>query len=85
MAIFKDLVIKGLYHAENGATDPESWTQMMIDNCGQEVKQHLDYIMPMSFMMAYNRAGKNVSLKRDLRRELKKLKKMNKLVGQINS
>jgi hypothetical protein len=78
MAILKDLLIKGLFYAEHGATDPDLWTEMMIDDCGEKVKAHLDYIMPFSFMMAYKKAGINASLKRDLRRELKKLKKMNK-------
>jgi hypothetical protein len=84
MAIFKDLLIKGLYYAEHGATDSESWTEMMISDCDEKQKPHLNYIMQFSFMMAYKRAGTNYSLKRDLRRELKKLKKMNKHMGQIN-
>jgi hypothetical protein len=78
MAIFKDLLIKGLYYAEHGVTDPALWKEMMSDNCGEELTQHLDYIMPFSFMMAYKKAGLNASLKWDLRRELKKLKKINK-------
>ena len=78
MAVFKDLLIKGSYYAEHGATDSESWTEMMINDCGEELKPHLDYIMPFSFMMAYKKAGTRGLLKRDLRRELKKLKKINK-------
>jgi hypothetical protein len=82
MAILKDLLIKGSYYAEHGATDPDLWTEMMINDYGEELKPHLNDIMPFSFMMAYERAGKNVYLKRDLRRELKKLKKMNRTLGK---
>ena len=78
MAIFKDLLIKGLYYAEHGATNYELWTEMMVNECGEELKPHLNYIMPFSFTIAYKRAGTNISLKRALRRELGKLKKMNK-------
>ncbi len=75
MAVFKDLLIRGSYYAELGVTDPEAWTEMMIDECGNEIKPHLDYVMLYSFMMAYKNAGSNSSLKRDLRRELKKMRK----------
>ena len=78
MAIFKDLLIKGIYYVENGATDSESWTEMMICDCGQKLRPHLNYIMQHSFMNVYKKAGTNVSLRRKLRRELKKMKKINK-------
>ncbi len=81
MGIYKDLLIKGLYYAEHGATTYELWTEMMINECGEELKPHLNYIMPYSFTMAYKRAGTNESLKKDLRRELEKLKKMNEHLG----
>lgn len=78
MANFKDLLIKGLYCVDCGAIHSESWGEMMIDNCGHKVEPHLDYIQPFSLMLAYKKAGTNVSLKHDLLRELSKLKMMSK-------
>ncbi len=75
MAILKDLLVKGLYYAEHGATDSETWKEMMVSDCGKEITPHLNYIMRFSFEMAYKNAGTNFSLKWNLRRELKKLKK----------
>ena len=76
MAIFKDYLIKGLYYVENGASNCELWTEMMISECGERMKPHLHYIMLFSFTMAYLRAGTNEKLKRNLSKELKKIKKI---------
>jgi len=78
MAIFKDMLVRGIYHAEHGLTDTDQWTRVMVDECGARILPHLHCIMYFSFRMACKNCSHNRSLKKELKREIKKLRRLEK-------
>ncbi len=55
MGILKEMVAIGAYYVESGVSDFDSWSKLMIDDLGPNVRPCLKDIMEWSVVMAHQR------------------------------
>jgi hypothetical protein len=56
MAIFKEMLARGVYHIENSVSDFATWSKLMIVDLGPNVKPYLRDIMEWSNVLAHKKA-----------------------------
>jgi hypothetical protein len=64
MGILKEMVARGSYYIETGTADLDSWSKLMIDDLGPNVKPYLKDIMEWSIVLAHKKADAS-NLKRN--------------------
>lgn len=64
MGILKEIAVRGAYYIETGTKDFNSWSKLMTDEVGSNVRPYLKEVMQWSLIISQRKAGAQ-SMKRN--------------------